>query len=211
MSTVAKQTTKQPTTPAGQPESELVRSLRHQERDQAIAATIAQRDDLLSDLTDARITADAAKQLRSAAEAQWQINEPNHTSAEAPRLEQRQREDTAASRRVNDLANQLVNVEAELRELMRDLERERRMALAAEAWGPSVREVAKAVAELIPALKAQQRTWDQLVEEQAHGYADQDLLLGIWVLGQPGDILLPALEKWIATAECAGLTKDKGK
>lgn len=160
-------------------DSDLVRSLKYRERQQAIQEANAQRDELLAEIGDASITAEAAKQLRQAAENLWQANEPDHhSSQEAQRLESRRRDDASASARLTALRDQLEAVEAQLRDLTRDAKREANIKLAADVWPPMVRKTMQAARDFYAALAEQAKVKQQLVDAGAWGLVDvEDLYM----------------------------------
>lgn len=198
---IAKRNQTTGTAAAAEP-SELVRGLLAKERTEAIRAASARRDELKADLSDARVEHEAAQRLRSAAEAQWALNEPNHTSAEAQRLEQRRAQDAAAAAHVADLSRELNEVEAELRDLSRNEQRERAQKLAAEAWPPMVRKVMQQARAFRATLAEQAKVREQLADAGAWGLvAVEDLVMpDATYLGDPCE----AITRWLEACERAG-------
>lgn len=195
-------TTQQPAAAQSEPESELVRSLRQQERAAAIQEATTRRAAIADDLADARILAETARQRLAVATTNWDANGEMHTSEEAVRLEARQREATATAAQVAELQSQLDAVDVELGELQRNEQRERGSKLAAEVWPSMVRKVAAQARAFHAVLVEQAKIREQLFEAGAWGLVDvEGLVMSDVMYLDP----CPSITTWLEAVERAGV------
>lgn len=194
-----------PTRSAPRPASRDLDADLHSE---AITAAEDERDRLAADLADAKITADGAAAMLAAAESAW-ARASKHTTAEAERLERLRQEAPAVALAVADLERRVAEAGQRIVELRRDEGRTRKTARARQVYPPTIKRLGVAVRELLAAMDAEAQARMTLEREGCWSPAFvTDAALGIFD-GRAGDLLRPALERWLAQAERAGYVERK--